>query len=77
MSSMKAILGTMGFDTEFQIELCIHGKEAFEQLITTYANGMSYKYILTDFNMPEMDGIDATKAMRKHLTYVLKIPRTE
>lgn len=38
---------------------------------------MGYKYILTDFSMPEMDGIDSTKAIRKHLTQVLKIPRRE
>jgi two-component system, sensor histidine kinase and response regulator len=77
LSSVKAILGSLGFDVEYQVEFCIHGKEAYEQLISTYANGMSYKFILTDFNMPEMDGIESTKAIRNHLTHVLKIPRGE
>jgi len=29
--------------------------------------GMEYKIILTDFSMPIMDGIEATKLMRAYL----------
>ena len=71
---MKVVLQSMGFNTDFQVEFCLHGKEAYEQVISTYANGMSYKFIFTDFNMPVMNGIESTIAIRNHLTEVLHIP---
>ena len=36
-------------------------------MVETYKNGMSYQIIFTDFNMPVMNGIDATKAMKRYL----------
>jgi CheY-like chemotaxis protein len=33
----------------------------------TYENGMSYSIIFTDFSMPVMDGIEATKKIRRYL----------
>ena len=35
-------------------------------MVETYKNGMSYQIIFTDFNMPVMNGIDATKAMKRY-----------
>ena len=35
--------------------------------------GFKYKMILTDFSMPIMDGIEATKHMRTYMTEQLKI----
>ena len=57
-----------GLDTTYQVDFCIHGFEAFELLKQTYNCGMSYKLILTDFNMPICNGIKATKMIREYLT---------
>lgn len=35
-------------------------------MIKTYENGMKYSIILTDFNMPVMNGIEATTKMRNY-----------
>ena len=39
-----------------------------------YLNGMSYSVIFTDFSMPIMDGIDATRKIREFLTIGMSIP---
>ena len=65
---MKAMLFRAGIDTEYQVDFCITGQEAFDQLIASTNLGLSYKVIFTDFNMPVMDGIQATKKMRAYLT---------
>ena len=38
--------------------------------------GISYKIIFTDFSMPNMNGIEATKKMRKYLDE-MKVPKSE
>ena len=38
-----------------------------------YQNGMSYKVIFTDFNMPIMNGIESTRLIRHHFSNVLKM----
>ena len=35
--------------------------------------GMEYKIILTDFSMPIMNGIEATRHMRAYMTDQLKL----
>ncbi len=60
ISSMKAIMEKAGLDVNYQVDFCITGLEAFDLVKETYTNGMSYKLILTDFNMPVMDGIKST-----------------
>ena len=64
---MKAILQNMGINTEYQVDFCIHGEEALNQVKKTYENGMRYKIILMDFSMPVMDGIEATTLIRSYL----------
>ena len=68
IASMRALLGKAGIDTAYQVDYCITGLEALTQLKQAYESGISYKLILTDFNMPEMDGIEATKIMRTYLS---------
>ena len=68
LSSMKVVLQSMGFNTDFQVEFCLHGKEAYEQVISTYANGMSYKFIFTDFNMPVMNGLEFLQRIETDLS---------
>ena len=68
IASMKAMLFSAGIQTDYQVDFCITGKEAVERLIACTELGLSYKVIFTDFSMPVMDGIEATKKMRAYLT---------
>ena len=49
------------------VDFCIHGKEAFDLLQEQMEKGIEYKIIFTDFSMPIMNGIEATKHMRAYL----------
>ena len=51
-----------------QMDICMNGKEAMEKLIETHKIGFTYRLIFTDFQMPVMNGIDATKAIRSFLS---------
>ena len=42
-----------------------------------YLNGGSYKIILTDFNMPVMDGLEASAQIRQFLTDQMSLNRDE
>ena len=64
---MRAILHSFGINVDFQVDFCIHGEEAVKQVMRTYENGMRYSVIFTDFSMPIMDGIEATKKIRSYL----------
>lgn len=60
ISSMKVMLKKAGLDTENQVDFCINGKEALNKLKEAIEIGLSYSLIFTDFNMPVLDGIEAT-----------------
>ena len=66
-ASMRAILTKAGIDCDKQVDFCISGREAVAQLKKATRNGFSYRLVLTDFNMPELNGIQATKLMRDYL----------
>ena len=68
ISTMQIILQLAGVDTSMQVDFCISGEEALSCFTKAYANGFKYKLILTDFSMPVMDGIEATKLIRQHLS---------
>ena len=60
IASMRVILAKAGIDTEEQVDYCITGTEAVEQVEEAFRSKISYKLIFMDFNMPVMDGIEAT-----------------
>jgi CheY-like chemotaxis protein len=60
ISSMKAILHKFEFDINYQVDYCLSGLEAVKQIQKTYSAGNQYKLIFTDFNMPGMNGFEAT-----------------
>ena len=68
IASMRAILGQAHIDTVNQVDFCITGLESLTQVKKCCELGLSYKLILTDFSMPEMDGIEATVKIREYLT---------
>ena len=45
----------------------MNGMEALEMATNSRLLGMRYQLIFTDFNMPVMDGIEATKRLREIL----------
>jgi hypothetical protein len=42
ISSMKAILFKFNFDINYQVDYCLSGQEALDQLSETYENGYEY-----------------------------------
>ena len=68
ISAVKNMLLVLGIDVANQVDFCISGQDAINMLKERYSTGMNYKLILTDFKMPGMDGIEATRQMRKILT---------
>ena len=64
IAAMKALLFKIGVDIQFQVDYCINGLEAINMIEEIQKNGMSYRIIFTDFNMPIMNGIDATKKIK-------------
>ena len=77
IASMKAIMGKLGIDVTYQVDFCITGFEALDLVKQTYRSGMSYKLILTDFNMPVMDGIQSTTKILEFLKNEQKLPEEE
>ena len=68
ITAMKAMLDSLQIDCDHHVDFCIDGQEAVEKLKHTYDNGMAYKVIFTDFKMPVMNGIEATRIIRQALT---------
>jgi CheY-like chemotaxis protein len=69
ISSMRAVLYSLGINVDYQTDFCIHGKEALNQVKKTNENGMRYSIIFTDFSMPVMDGIESTTKIRSYLKF--------
>ena len=77
LTTLKSVLFNFGIDTENRVDFCITGLEALDQLKKAYKEKVCYKLILTDFNMPVMNGIEATKHMRTYLKDELGIQRSQ
>ena len=57
ISAMKGILFKAGLNLEYQVDFCISGEQAFDLVKDMYSQGMKYRLIFTDFNMPGINGI--------------------
>ena len=67
IAAMESMLKLLGINTTYHVDFCINGQEAVDQIIKGYKEGHKYKIIFSDFQMPIMDGIDATKKIRHAL----------
>ena len=77
ISALELILHKLGVYIDTQVDFCISGQEAVDQVKKVYDYGLSYKLIITDFNMPIMDGIQATYEIRKYLEQERAIERKD
>ena len=66
LSTFKVLLKKADIDM-CQVDFCIDGLEALNQLKKAYLAGESYQVIFTDFNMPKLDGIQSCKKIRAFL----------
>ena len=67
IASMSAMLSKIGIDVKNEVDFCINGEEAIEMAKNSLKFGFTYKLILTDFNMPIMNGLEATCCLREIL----------
>ena len=56
-----ALLGTLGYTTVSEAE---HGEQALELLRSNAASGAAIDVVVTDWNMPVMDGLALLKTIR-------------
>ena len=73
IATMQSLFTAAKVDIKNNVDFCINGEEALEQVKTSYALGMTYSIIFTDFSMPIMDGIQSTYKIRDFLTNELKL----
>jgi two-component system, sensor histidine kinase and response regulator len=75
VAAMLAMLNMNRIDIKHIVDSCINGKEALKKIKESYDKGLSYSIIFTDFQMPVMDGIEATQKIRQVLTIDYDIKR--
>ena len=63
---LKGLFKKSNIDLQ-NIDFCIDGLDALNIMKKTYGKGGTYKLIITDFNMPRLNGLDSCVLMRNHL----------
>lgn len=66
MSGLCAMLKSCGVDIKKKVDFALDGQEAVDTVKRGLQFGISYKFILTDINMPKLDGIQATQLIREY-----------
>jgi len=61
LESMKVLLEKAGFDVVNKVDVCISGEEMLSLVSSSFENGINYKLVFTDYSMPGMDGVEATR----------------
>ena len=67
IGALRALLFKLEVDVDSCVDFCINGQEALQMAELSKRHDFKYKMILTDFSMPVMDGLEATKRLREIL----------
>lgn len=59
-ASMRQLVAFTLKDAGYDVTAAVHGKDALEKT----NNGTKFEMVITDLNMPEMDGIELIKQLR-------------
>ena len=66
ISALRSMLVKQGIN-QWQVDYCFDGLEAVRCVKKAYKTGMRYSIIFMDFNMPNLNGIEATKQILEYL----------
>ena len=61
VQAIRAMLNMYSIDVKNHVDICTNGLEAVEMFTESINKGIVYNIIFIDFQMPVMDGIEATK----------------
>ncbi len=64
-ASMRQLVSFALKDAGYDVTAAVHGKDALDKL----NNGSKFEMVITDLNMPEMDGIELIKQLRQKPGY--------
>lgn len=64
-ASMRQLVSFALKDGGYDVTAAVHGKDALEKL----NNGAKFELVITDLNMPEMDGVELIKQLRQKPGY--------
>ena len=67
---LKAYLRRIGYR---QIVEAVDGKDAYQLMIAAKVTGSPFDLVISDWNMPNMDGLEFLKIVSKFLIYTLYI----
>ena len=65
LTGLKVILHTLGVDVNERVDLAICAKDALEFIKSANTLGIKYNLILTDIQMPDINGIEFTRQARQ------------
>jgi CheY-like chemotaxis protein len=68
--NIRSLLGSILEGKGLEVILCSHGKELMEKVKETNGN---VSLVLTDNDMPYMNGVEAARIMRRELGYMFPI----
>lgn len=72
-SSLIKDLVELGFDKNNILE-CEHGREAFVNLVSSAERNQRFDLVLSDWNMPKLNGLELLKLVRSSEHYFREIP---
>ena len=73
IASLKIMLTKAEISND-DVDFTIDGLECYQKVMQAYNSGTSYDLIITDFNMPKLNGLESTQKIRTFLGEELKIP---